>query len=252
MNRNLLLKTTLIISTIFITWASGCGRSSHGPQAQDFQAIKSEYEQAMQKAGKAYQAAKNDAERGRVFADGPNSVLYSERVLELAKKNPKDPGAVELLTWVIQHDSYRNGGAGLKAMKLLERYHVQSGKLGEICGFLGMIYSREGVELLQSILEKNPNRDVRGQACFNLGKALKSKSPVEAERYMEQTVEKYGDVKSYDRSLGDAARAELFEIHNLGIGKTAPEIEGQDVNGKTLRLSEYRGKVVVLNFWGDW
>jgi hypothetical protein len=39
---------------------------------------------------------------------------------------------------------------------------------------------------------------------------------------------------------------------DLAIGKVAPEIEGEDVNGKSFKLSDYRGKVVVLDFWGDW
>jgi cytochrome oxidase Cu insertion factor (SCO1/SenC/PrrC family) len=39
---------------------------------------------------------------------------------------------------------------------------------------------------------------------------------------------------------------------HLAIGKVAPEIEGKDVDGKKFKLSEYRGKVVVLDFWGDW
>ncbi len=32
----------------------------------------------------------------------------------------------------------------------------------------------------------------------------------------------------------------------------APDIDGTDADGKRFRLSEYRGKVVVLDFWGDW
>jgi cytochrome oxidase Cu insertion factor (SCO1/SenC/PrrC family) len=36
------------------------------------------------------------------------------------------------------------------------------------------------------------------------------------------------------------------------IGKVAPDIEGVDVDGKKFKLSDYRGKVVVLDFWGDW
>ena len=39
---------------------------------------------------------------------------------------------------------------------------------------------------------------------------------------------------------------------NLAVGKSAPEIEGVDVNGKPLRLSDSRGKVVMLVFWGSW
>lgn len=36
------------------------------------------------------------------------------------------------------------------------------------------------------------------------------------------------------------------------VGQTAPEIAGEDVDGKEFKLSDYRGKVVVLDFWGFW
>ena len=36
------------------------------------------------------------------------------------------------------------------------------------------------------------------------------------------------------------------------IGKVAPEIEGSDADGVAFKLSDYRGKVVMLDFWGDW
>ena len=35
-------------------------------------------------------------------------------------------------------------------------------------------------------------------------------------------------------------------------GKPAPEIQGEDIDGKKFKLSDYRGKVVLLDFWGDW
>jgi hypothetical protein len=38
----------------------------------------------------------------------------------------------------------------------------------------------------------------------------------------------------------------------LNIGQVAPEIEGEDLEGKHFKLSDYRGKVVVLDFWGNW
>ena len=34
--------------------------------------------------------------------------------------------------------------------------------------------------------------------------------------------------------------------------KAAPEFALKDVNGMTVRLSDYRGKVVLLNFWATW
>ncbi len=39
---------------------------------------------------------------------------------------------------------------------------------------------------------------------------------------------------------------------NLAIGSTAPEIEGKDLENTPMKLSEFRGMVVVLDFWGHW
>jgi peroxiredoxin len=36
------------------------------------------------------------------------------------------------------------------------------------------------------------------------------------------------------------------------IGKPAPVIEGKDVDGKPVRLSDYQGKVVLIDFWASW
>ena len=59
-------------------------------------------------------------------------------------------------------------------------------------------------------------------------------------------------MKSFRGTLAEAAERELFEIRNLAIGKVAPEIEGEDIDGVDFKLSDYRGKVVVIDFWGDW
>ena len=48
------------------------------------------------------------------------------------------------------------------------------------------------------------------------------------------------------------AQAKKHSSEDLAIGKLAPEISGVDVDGRKFKLSDYRGKVVVLDFWGDW
>ena len=45
---------------------------------------------------------------------------------------------------------------------------------------------------------------------------------------------------------------EKFIIKNFSIGSQALEIEGKDLDGEAFRLSDYKGKVVFLDFWGDW
>jgi thiol-disulfide isomerase/thioredoxin len=53
-------------------------------------------------------------------------------------------------------------------------------------------------------------------------------------------------------TLGQEAADRLDVMLNLAVGRPAPEIEGVDMDGKPLRLSDYKGKVVVLVFWGTW
>jgi thiol:disulfide interchange protein len=36
------------------------------------------------------------------------------------------------------------------------------------------------------------------------------------------------------------------------IGKPAPPTQGTDADGVAFALSDYRGKVVMLDFWADW
>jgi thiol-disulfide isomerase/thioredoxin len=54
------------------------------------------------------------------------------------------------------------------------------------------------------------------------------------------------------RTLAEEALARLDNMNNLVPGKPAPEIDGIGFDGKPLKLSDYRGKVVVLVFWGSW
>jgi cytochrome oxidase Cu insertion factor (SCO1/SenC/PrrC family) len=36
------------------------------------------------------------------------------------------------------------------------------------------------------------------------------------------------------------------------LDRAAPEIQGDDVDGQPMKLSDFRGKVVLLDFWGNW
>ncbi len=50
--------------------------------------------------------------------------------------------------------------------------------------------------------------------------------------------------------LPAVAKVRLDELHRLSVGKPAPEIEGVDLDGKPMKLSDFRGKVVVLSIPG--
>ena len=73
------------------------------------------------------------------------------------------------------------------------------------------------------------------------------------ESVLQTLIEKYSDLVYRGRkTFGEVASAELYELQNLSVGKTAPDLVGNDMDGMEFRLSDYRGKVVMLDFWGHW
>jgi RNA polymerase sigma factor (sigma-70 family) len=76
----------------------------------------------------------------------------------------------------------------------------------------------------------------------------------QAEEVLERVIAEYGDVVNLNGQVAStetvAAVAEraLFQIRSLAVGCVAPEITGEDAFGKPMKLSEFRGKVVLLDF----
>lgn len=46
--------------------------------------------------------------------------------------------------------------------------------------------------------------------------------------------------------------AEASGKDGIKAGDTIIEIKGKDIDGESFALSDYAGKVVLLDFWGDW
>jgi hypothetical protein len=222
----------------------------------------------------------------------PDRVKYVGRFLKLAEENPKDPAAIDALGWIVQHGQTGTGNEPdapyNRALDLLARDYIDHPKVGPIVPSLSYDGSSRAEKVLRAILEKNRSRDVRGQACLALGQSKARQAEVlrmietrpdllprveeaygkeglarlrgqgpdgiakEAEAFFERAAGEFGDVKEGSRTVGEQAKSELFEIRTLAVGKPAPAIEGKDLDGKPMTLADFKGKVVLLDFWGDW
>lgn len=85
------------------------------------------------------------------------------------------------------------------------------------------------------------------------------KQEFDMESTLQELIDDYGQhdfgVKTNGRpveQIGPMATDMLFSLQHLQVGKSAPNIEEQDLDGLTFSLDEYRGKIVMLDFWGDW
>lgn len=248
-----------------------------------------EFNDSMQAFQKKYSEAKTDEERSKIVeSDYPNPEKYVGRFMAIAKEHPKDPASFDALMWVVQRSTGQSDANIVAAIEQLSRDHVTNPKLAAMIPSL--VYGpRPGRALLEAVLEKNPDKAAKGQACLALAQmtmreietARRVQSDPEmregkgafanneefarlaklnvddvqkqAEALFERVAKEFGDVKGgRGGTLGESAAHELFEIRNLSVGKVAPDIEGEDIDGKPFKLSDYRGKVVLLDFWGDW
>ena len=143
---------------------------------------------------------------------------------------------------------------------MILREHTRDTNLVYLCEELARVRHRCSKPVLEAMLKNNPSADVRGTACFTLAALFKDEAKygqnkqatAEAEKHFERVITDFGQVRQREGKLEDLAKPELSELRRLTLGKPAPEIEGEDLDGQPLRLSDYRGKVVVLVFWsGD-
>ena len=211
---------------------------------------------------------------------------FAERFFQLAEAHPETPVAVEALVWVLTE--LRRRPEAVRALELLTKDHIRSRALGAASQAVANTPSPKAEILLRAVLEKNPHEDVRAAACWHLASLLEEqailvdqlkKQPERTNRVLryygqeygqhlvslnadklarrceelyERMVESFRDVKTENGTMGEIATAALFKIRHLSIGKAAPEIKGEDIFGKKFKLSDYRGKIVVLSFWGHW
>jgi peroxiredoxin len=60
----------------------------------------------------------------------------------------------------------------------------------------------------------------------------------------------FGDDRFPQTPLAGIAKIPLRALRRFSVGKVAPEIDGVDLDGKAMKLSDYRGKLVVLHIRG--
>lgn len=195
----------------------------------------------------------------------------------IAKADPTSDTGFAALEWILTFPRSYTVPVGKMAMELITDHHAANPKVGKVIACIGyLLRDRQsdsyaaGQALIKAVAEKNPDRAARGQA--HLALAMRAgwafavaeyqhapdveKLAAEAEAKFDALIKEYGDcprlIREDDVTIGEFAKSELFELRHLRVGKVAPDLAGDDLDGTKFKLGDSRGKVTVLVFWATW
>jgi hypothetical protein len=138
----------------------------------------------------------------------------------------------------------------------LQKDHVTSPRLLEVFesfAALRAVQPARAKEFLDAVIEKNPSDEVKGWAYYVQSRnAMRDRNASDEDKAKAQEMLAKAEQLAKGTKSYDLFAAPRFEKENLQIGQVCPDIVGEDVDGVAFKLSDYKGKVVVLDFWGFW
>ena len=200
----------------------------------------------------------------------------AELVLKLADNDVRSNKAAEQLAKVA---TSAEGDVKSAALTRLVEHHVNSDKVVDIMNSMARAMPSEATEkFLKEVCRKATSSKVKGNAAVALSSYINRRdmyrnfygdAEESVREKLDQNMLAYLEIEpdpneavmiesimdSYvkdNEKLIEKVKKELFVVQNLSVGKTAPEITATDLDGIEFSLSDYRGKVVFLDFWGDW
>jgi len=183
----------------------------------------------------------------------PDAVGLANKAVKAAESYDSE-GACKLLSWaaVICRDTKMIQ----KLVPLIEQKHIKDKNLVELLEN-GSILSRplgkdEAGRFLDKVIAESPHDVPKAWAFYWKAKLLgqSGRGPgikAEAAKLIAKA-EQLGK----GSILADMIAGPRFKQERLQKGMVAPNIVGEDIDGVKFELNDYRGKVVVLDFWGFW
>lgn len=216
------------------------------------------------------------------FEEEGGTAQFATEFFDLANRHRTDPVAIDAYEWILRNRRMKPDA--VRAIEMIEERHLASPHLGKACERIARIPSPKAEQLLAALMESSPNENVQARACLQLVSLLEqqartvdelSQNPElrprveqyygehvvaldlktvtgKLERVYELMLDSFGSISLEGEAMGQVARQALYRIRHLSVGCVAPEIKGEDVQGRPFKLSDFRGKVVVLSFWAHW
>lgn len=204
------------------------------------------------------------------------SVEFRQKFRALAEKNLGKPGGLNALIWLVSNPDQsavmeKKENDASWAMDHLLKHHAADPAIADKLPFLryaawGAGYERT-LKLFEAVAKDNPSAEAKAAGKFGAALLLHQGPPEmttepgaepapdpkrDAERKRAADMMREVAKEFAGKPIGEEAAGHVFEIDHLQVGMTAPDFKGKDADGKEIALSQFKGNVVVLDFWGFW
>ena len=234
--------------------------------------LRNEFKKLQDDVIQEYKDAKSPEEAQKLIPKIQKNLLklpredYAKKALALSKTmQTTDQGSFDALVFAMSMVSRGNNKEIMKeAVDMIVKDHSKNPKMISVLGFISS--TPDGASILEKIATKTEDRNIAGLAWYAITENLQQQSGEvgikqaeelnkRTEMIYEKLAKDYADVPMANGrgTIGSTIKAALFELQNLSIGKVAPEVLCLNIDGdKEDKLSNYTGKVVVLDIWATW
>ena len=241
-------------------------------RAEKFTAIKKHYDEELADFKKRLEKAADRNEANGIQAEIRELVaLTADKVLVIIKDDPKDDTSYQAAEFILK----AAGGSSAHGLKdvdaviaVLAENHVGNPKIKGVL-LPAMRAGPAGDKLLLAVSEKSPDKEAKGLALYFRGfKAARAADDEDDDKELAASIAKATDllekaaaeapdlkVGNSGKTISELAKQDIAGMKKIVIvanGKPAPETESYSLDGKKVKLSDFKGKVVLFDIWATW
>ena len=230
--------------------------------------LKTRFDDEMADLKKRLDRADSDADRKGIQVEmKEQAIISSQSAIDIAKEDPKDAAGFAAALFVIEKAGPFGAGKEMEdAVAMIAEHYVNNPKVKEHLPVIAKA-GPSGKKFLIAASEKSADKELKGLALLFLGTAaaehidegatakVVADMVAAATVYLEKALAEAPDAKVGTSTVAKDVAAQLENlkaIKFLAVGQPAPEIETLALDGKTVRLSDFKGKVVMLDVWATW
>jgi len=182
---------------------------------------------------------------------------FIPRFQDGAAKYAPTPHAIPYLLWLLKADSKPENDVARDALANLVVDHIESAEMESAMLALEQAWRATGKgdadEAIAEVLANNDHVQAKAAALFVRAQIALQDDKADAVTVHDAVAAlKKALEMAPDASFAQRADDTVFQREHLQVGKQVPDIEGRDLDGVEFKLSDYKGKVVLLDFWGNW